>query len=63
MATLDTNSAGASFSHPLYTPNNTDAGGYKTQQFSSLTANNYVSLYDLIERPDNRDLLVKTYGA
>ena len=63
MATLDTNSAGASFSHPLYTPDNTDAGGYKTQQFSSLTAANYVSLYDLIERPDNRDLLVKTYGA
>ena len=63
MATLDTNSAGASFTHPLYTPDNTSAGGYATQRIGSLTAANYVSLYDLIERPDNRDLLVKTYGA
>lgn len=60
MATLDTNSAGASFTHGL---NAIPSGSFDTQTFSSLNASNYVSLYDLANMEDNRELLVKTYGA
>ena len=36
------------------------AGSFNNQK---LTAANYISLYDLVNKPDNRDSLIKTYGA
>ena len=58
-SSLDTNSAGASFSFAGDLP----AGSFNSQKFSSLTAADYVSLYDLANKEDNRDMLVKTFGA
>jgi hypothetical protein len=57
----DTNSAGAAFSYGATTPiPNTVAGGGFTNQ--KLDAAKYISLYDLVNKPDNRDALIKTYG-
>jgi hypothetical protein len=39
---------------------NTNAGQVGT--FKNLDAAKYVSLYDLVNKPDNRDALIKTYG-
>ena len=38
---------------------NTNAGTYGVQK---LEAAKYISLYDLVNKPDNRDALIKTYG-
>ena len=38
---------------------NTNAGAYGVQK---LDAAKYISLYDLVNKPDNRDALIKTYG-
>ena len=38
---------------------NTNAGQFGVQK---LTAANYISLYDLVNKPDNREALIKTYG-
>ena len=36
------------------------SGSFNLQK---LDAAKYVSLYDLVNKPDNRDALIKTYGA
>jgi len=57
----NTNNAGAAFSYGATTPiTNTVAGGGFTNQ--KLDAAKYISLYDLVNKPDNRDALIKTYG-
>jgi hypothetical protein len=38
---------------------NTNAGAFGVQK---LDAAKYISLYDLVNKPDNRDALIKTYG-
>jgi hypothetical protein len=38
---------------------NTNAGAHSVQK---LDAAKYISLYDLVNKPDNRDALIKTYG-
>ena len=38
---------------------NTNAGAFGVQK---LEAAKYISLYDLVNKPDNRDALIKTYG-
>ena len=58
-SSLNTNSAGASFGFGGDLP----SGSFNSQKFSSLTAADYVSLYDLANKEDNRDMLVKTFGA
>ena len=58
--TLNTNNAGAAFSYGATTaPDNTAANGFNLQK---LDAAKYISLYDLVNKPDNRDALIKTYG-
>ena len=39
---------------------NTNAGAFGVQK---LDAAKYISLYDLVNKPDNRDALIKTYGS
>ena len=39
---------------------NTNAGAFGV---SKLDAAKYISLYDLVNKPDNRDALIKTYGS
>ena len=39
---------------------NTNAGQFGVQ---TLDAAKYISLYDLVNKPDNRDALIKTYGS
>jgi len=39
---------------------NTNAGQFGVQK---LDAAKYISLYDLVNKPDNRDALIKTYGS
>tara|TARA_R110000796_G_scaffold244936_2_gene368352 strand:- start:4237 stop:5520 length:1284 start_codon:yes stop_codon:yes gene_type:complete len=39
---------------------NTNAGAHSVQK--KLNAEAYISLYDLVNKPDNRDALIKTYG-
>jgi len=58
MATLNTNSAGASFTYGL-AGSNPAANQFANQK---LDAAKYISLYDLVNKPDNRDALIKTYG-
>jgi hypothetical protein len=60
MATLNTDGQGAGFTHGL---NAIPSGSFSTNTFSDLNASNYVSLYDLANMEDNRELLVKTFGA
>ena len=58
MATLNTNSAGASFTYGN-AGSNPAANQFDLQK---LDAAKYISLYDLVNKPDNRDALIKTYG-
>ena len=58
MATLNTNSAGASFTYGN-AGSNPAANQFANQK---LDAAKYISLYDLVNKPDNRDALIKTYG-
>ena len=59
--TLNTNNAGAGFLYGATTPipNTAAGGGFNLQK---LDAAKYISLYDLVNKPDNRDALIKTYG-
>ena len=58
MATLNTNNAGAGFTYGN-AGSNPAANQFANQK---LDAAKYISLYDLVNKPDNRDALIKTYG-
>jgi hypothetical protein len=60
MARLTGQGAGTNISHGTPAFSNTVAGGGFDMQ--KLDAAKYISLYDLVNKPDNRDALIKTYG-
>ena len=60
MARLTGQGAGSNIDYGTPAFSNTVAGGGFDMQ--KLDAAKYISLYDLVNKPDNRDALIKTYG-
>ena len=59
MARITNAGSANQISHDFAVPNSVTGGGFNMQK---LDAAKYISLYDLVNKPDNRDALIKTYG-